>query len=579
MPALEAMTVGRAGRRGRPRRAARSRRRRAGRSVRAGRRRGAGGALREMLDGRRDARADARRRLGRRAEQFTWARHGAVRCARPGRWRARRAGRAVADRPLHIGVDGRELVGQADGRRPLSVVGAPAAWAADPASPHRFTIFLPAPPPACCRRRSARAVGGASSRRRARGTLWEQTRLPRALAAVASGRVLSPPATRRRCACPVRSSSRSTTCRSSRTRSGFGRREGLRRRWLTRAAARRARRDRHDLASSRADEIVRYLDVPRERIVVAPPGAPARASRRTTGCARARRPVRRLPVQSAAHSGAHRRRSRSRSRARFRTPGWCSSATTARRRASIRARSRPSSAIGDRVDWREYVHDAELDDALPSARACSRFCRTTKASRMTPIEALAHGVPSVLLDTPVAREVYGDAARCSSPRDPAAIADALDDAADRRRGARARCSRGRAPAAGGVLVGATAADRPRARSNRRPRDVTRPTSTSSSSATTRATDLGACLASLARPAGRALCGEIVVVDNASTDGSVDAGARDAGRESEVIALDRNVGFGAANNVGVRADRRAARPAAQQRHDRARRRDRPAGRSG
>lgn len=29
---------------------------------------------------------------------------------------------------------------------------------------------------------------------------------------------------------------------------------------------------------------------------------------------------------------------------------------------------------------------------------------------MTPMEALAHGVPSVLLDTPVAREVYGDGA-------------------------------------------------------------------------------------------------------------------------------------------------------------------------
>ena len=74
---------------------------------------------------------------------------------------------------------------------------------------------------------------------------------------------------------------------------------------------------------------------------------------------------------------------------------------------------------------------------------------------MTPLEALAHGVPSVLLDTPVAREVYGDAARLVAA-DPAAIADALRDAADRRRtratprAARAaargcRRSRGRAP--------------------------------------------------------------------------------------------------------------------------------------
>jgi glycosyltransferase involved in cell wall biosynthesis len=44
---------------------------------------------------------------------------------------------------------------------------------------------------------------------------------------------------------------------------------------------------------------------------------------------------------------------------------------------------------------------------------------------MTPLEALAHGVPVVLLDTPVAREVYADAAAFVSP-DPAAIAAALE---------------------------------------------------------------------------------------------------------------------------------------------------------
>src|SRR5262249_45468163 len=43
--------------------------------------------------------------------------------------------------------------------------------------------------------------------------------------------------------------------------------------------------------------------------------------------------------------------------------------------------------------------------------------------------------------------------------------------------------------------------------------------------------------------------EIVVVDNASTDGSADA-ARAAG--ARVIALDTNKGFAAANNVGIRA---------------------------
>lgn len=61
-------------------------------------------------------------------------------------------------------------------------------------------------------------------------------------------------------------------------------------------------------------------------------------------------------------------------------------------------------------------------------------------------------------------------------------------------------------------------------------------------------DLQACLSSLAaHPA--ATPHEIVVVDNASTDGSVDA-ARTAGVRA--ISLEKNAGFSAANNAGIRA---------------------------
>jgi GT2 family glycosyltransferase len=63
-------------------------------------------------------------------------------------------------------------------------------------------------------------------------------------------------------------------------------------------------------------------------------------------------------------------------------------------------------------------------------------------------------------------------------------------------------------------------------------------------------DLDRCLASLKAEPPRTPH-EIVVVDNASTDGSVDA-ARQAG--VRVIAQTSNVGFAVANNVGIRATR-------------------------
>ena len=64
---------------------------------------------------------------------------------------------------------------------------------------------------------------------------------------------------------------------------------------------------------------------------------------------------------------------------------------------------------GDRIRWHRYVSDAQLRRAVRRARAFA-FLSEYEGLGLTPLEALAAGVPPVLLDTPVARESCGDAA-------------------------------------------------------------------------------------------------------------------------------------------------------------------------
>jgi alpha-1,3-rhamnosyl/mannosyltransferase len=61
------------------------------------------------------------------------------------------------------------------------------------------------------------------------------------------------------------------------------------------------------------------------------------------------------------------------------------------------------------VRWHEYVTDEQLRDLYLNARAFA-FLSEYEGLGLTPLEALAAGVPPVLLDTAVARESCGDAA-------------------------------------------------------------------------------------------------------------------------------------------------------------------------
>jgi glycosyltransferase involved in cell wall biosynthesis len=76
------------------------------------------------------------------------------------------------------------------------------------------------------------------------------------------------------------------------------------------------------------------------------------------------------------------------------------------------------------VKWHRYVSEAELSALYASARAFA-FLSEYEGLGLTPLEALARGVPSVLLDTPVARESCADAALYVPTADIAATAAAL----------------------------------------------------------------------------------------------------------------------------------------------------------
>jgi glycosyltransferase involved in cell wall biosynthesis len=88
------------------------------------------------------------------------------------------------------------------------------------------------------------------------------------------------------------------------------------------------------------------------------------------------------------------------------------------------------------VHLRAYVDDDELRRLYGSAAAFV-FLSDYEGFGLTPLEALSAGVPPIVLDTPVSREVYGDAAYYVQRADPDLIAAALraviDDAATRGR--------------------------------------------------------------------------------------------------------------------------------------------------
>jgi glycosyltransferase involved in cell wall biosynthesis len=320
-------------------------------------------------------------------------------------------------RPLRIGVDGRELVGRPTGvgRYLSALLG---EWSRDSSPPHEYTVFLPGPPPGDLATLGPRVRWSVIPARSA-GTVWEQWHLPNAVRAADVDVFFAAGYTAPlRLAVPFVVAIYDVSFWAH--PEWFGGREGLRRRWLTRAAARRARRV-ITISEFSAGEIVRYLGIVREKITLAEPGGPEPGSpgsqdRRGpgvlfVGSLFARR---RIPELLEAF-GLVRQQVPD---ARLVLVGDNRTLPPVDPRAEAERLG-----IGAATTWHEYVDDAALERIYGDASVFV-FLSEYEGFAMTPFEAIARGAAAVLLDTPVAREVYGEAARLVH-LDPRAIAGAI----------------------------------------------------------------------------------------------------------------------------------------------------------
>lgn len=323
----------------------------------------------------------------------------------------------MADRRLTVGVDGRELVD-----RPTGVgrylTGLLEAWSRDSSDRCDWHVVVPELP--ADSGRFGPTVRWVVEPASTAGTRWEQARLRAALRRLGADVLFAVGYTAPIFApCPVVPVIHDVSFFAH--PEWFPRREGFRRRLVTRLSARRAATI-VTVSEFSAQEIVRHLGIPRTRIVLAPPGAPP-----PDGAAGAPR----APLVLYVGSLFNRRR----------IPDLLDAFVTVRgevpgARLVLVGDNRTSPPIdpthefavrglSDAVEWREYVPDAELAELYRRARVFA-FLSDYEGFAMTPAEALAAGAAPVLLDTPVAREVYGEGVRLVPP-DRAAIARALVD--------------------------------------------------------------------------------------------------------------------------------------------------------
>lgn len=318
---------------------------------------------------------------------------------------------------MRIGIDARELCGRATGAGRY-LQGLLRHWNGDDATRrHEFVLYAPEPLAVAfdARRFPTRVVNGTPN------TWWEQVRLPRVVARDHLDVFFSPaytaPLTTR---IPLVTAIHDVSFAAH--PEWFSSREGLRRRTITRNAALQSRAVVTISEFSRR-EIVEHLGVPESRIHVIPPGIEAPGPRPTNAH---RRPQvlyvgsifnrRRVPDLIRAFEAV----ARSHPDAGLDIVGDDRSYPPQNPEAVI-----AQSGLNGRATWRKFVSDDDLGRLYWSARAFA-FLSEYEGLGLTPLEALAAGVPPVVLDTAVARESCGDAALYTAKGDVAAVAQALE---------------------------------------------------------------------------------------------------------------------------------------------------------
>jgi glycosyltransferase involved in cell wall biosynthesis len=322
-------------------------------------------------------------------------------------------------RPLRIGIDARELAGEPTGvGRYLGELVARWLRRGDAQNRHlvlytpdELSAFFRSP---CAEQRLVKPGGG-------RGTWWEQTHLRAAIAADRLNVFFAPAYT-----APLGLSAPFAVTIHDISfvahPEWFRTREGMRRRWLTRRSAHRAAVVFTDSEFSRS-EIETRLKIAPSGIVVIPPGVTRRGSKMLAAVARE-------PMVLFVGSLFNRRRLPD----LIEAFGRATKDLVAARLVIVGGdRTWPSqnlsevaaaNGVADRVEFRRYAQEAELEQLYARASVFA-FLSEYEGFGMTPLEALSAGVPAVVLDTPVAREVYGDAALFVARGDIAGTAAAL----------------------------------------------------------------------------------------------------------------------------------------------------------